>query len=213
MNNHIDKEPDMTDDEIESVEDIDRLLPSKFDEALVRFVAGLLNRGYSEKEVQMKLVENSLFNSRASPSEWRTLIRQASQIAEDIRYMVVAKAEMDDIEHQRLDSYARRRRAIGRLEAVIESAHSQADSVSKLNSVSFMVGGLIKAQESMDKFTGAQEAAPQVVVNVGYDPMEQFRTVIQDELRTVDIEPNTQPKVESDDSPDESADEEQKESD
>ena len=123
------------------------------------------------------------------------------------------KAEMDDIEHQRLDSYARRRRAIGRLEAVIESAHSQADSVGKLNQVSFMVGGLIKAQESLDKFTGAQEAVPQVQINVGYDPMEQFRTVIQDELRTVDIEPNTQPKVESDDSPDDSADEEQKESD
>jgi len=210
VNNHIDKEPDMSDDEIESVDDIDKLLPSKYDEALVRFVAGLLTRGYSEKEVQMKLVENSLFNSRASPSEWRSLIRQASLVAEDIKYMVVAKAEMDDIEHQRLDSYSRRRRAIGRLEAVIESAHQQADSVSKLNSVSFMVGGLIKAQESMDKFTGAQEAVPQVVVNVGYDPMEQFRSVIQDELNTIDIEADTQPSAQSAES---EPDEEQKESD
>ena len=198
------------DEEIESVDEIDNLLPSKFDEALVRFVANLLVRGYSEKEVRMKLIENSLFHSRASPSEWRTLIRQSSLVAEDIKYMVVAKAEMDDIEHQRLDSYARRRRAIGRLEAVIESAHSQADSVSNLNSVSFMVGGLIKAQESMDKFTGAQEAAPQVVVNVGYDPMEQFRTVIQDELRTVDIEADTRP---ADSEPESQPDEEQKESD
>ena len=190
--------PEADDTEIDDIDTADKLLPSKFDEALVRFVGGLLTRGYSEKEVRMKLVENSLFNSRASPSEWRTLMRQASLVAEDIKYMVVAKAEMDDIEHQRLDSYARRRRAMGRLEAVIESAHQQADSVSKLNSVSFMVGGLIKAQESMDKFTGAQEAAPQVVVNVGYDPMEQFRTVIQDEIRTLDIEPDTQPSAQSD---------------
>ena len=73
-----------------------------------------------------------------------------------------------------------------------------------------MVGGLIKAQESMDKFTGAQEAAPQVVVNVGYDPMEQFRTVIQDELRTVDIEADTRP---ADSEPESEPDEEQKESD
>ena len=198
------------DDEIENVDDIDKLLPSKFDEALVRFAAGLLVRGYSEKEIQLKLVENSLFNSRASPSEWRTLIRQASIVADDIRYMVVAKAEMDDIEHQRLDSYARRKRAMGRLEAVIESAHSQADSVGKLNQVSFMVGGLIKAQESLDKFTGAQEAVPQVQINVGYDPMEQFRTVIQDEIRTLDIEPDTRP---ADSEPDSEPDEEQKQSD
>ena len=137
-------------------------------------------------------------------------MRQSSMVADDIKYMVVSKAEMDDIEHQRIDSYARRRRAISRLEAVIHSAHEQADSVSKLNSVSFMVGGLIKAQESLDKFTGAQEAAPQVVVNVGYDPMEQFRTVIQDELRTVDIEADTRP---ADSEPESQPDEEQKESD
>lgn len=175
-------------DEIESIDEVDKLVPSKFDEALVRFVAQQLVRGKSEKEVKRALVENSLLNSHASPDKFRVLIRQASIVAEDIRYMVVAKAEMDDIEHQRLDSYARRRRAIGRLEAVIESAHTQADSVNKLNSVSFMVGGLIKAQESLDKFTGAQEAVPQVVVNVGYDPLEQFREVIQDELNTIDVE-------------------------
>tara|TARA_Y100000004_G_scaffold115924_1_gene130224 strand:- start:870 stop:1454 length:585 start_codon:yes stop_codon:yes gene_type:complete len=176
------------DDSIESVDDADKLVPSKFDEALVRFVAQQLIRGKSEKEVKRALVEHSLFDSRASPSKWRTLIRQAQLVADDIRYMVVAKAEMDDIEHQRIDSYARRRRAIARLEAVIVSAHDQADSVSKLNSVSFMLGGLIKAQESMDKFTGAQEAAPQVVVNVGYDPLQQFREVIQEEIQVIDIE-------------------------
>ena len=40
----------------------------------------------------------------------------------------------------------------------------------------------------MDKFTGAQEAAPQVVVNVGYDPLQQFREVIQQEIEIIDIE-------------------------
>jgi len=176
-------------DDADDIDAVDKLVPSKFDEALVRFIAHQLVRGKSEKEVRRALVENSLLNSRSPPSKFRSLIRQASIVADDIRYMVVAKAEMDDVEHQRLDSYARRRRAIGRLEAVIESAHTQADSVSKLNSVSFMVGGLIKAQESLDKFTGAQEAAPQVVVNVGYDPLQQFREVIQEELNTIDVEP------------------------
>ena len=52
-----------------------------------------------------------------------------------------------------------------------------------------MVAGLIKAQESMDSFTGAKEAAPQVVVNVGYDPLAQFREVIQKEIDIVDVEP------------------------
>ena len=78
---------------------------------------------------------------------------------------------------------------MARLEAVIESAHEQSDSVSKLNQVSFMIAGLIKAQESMDSFTGAKEAAPQVQINIGYDPQEQFREVIQKEIEIVDVEP------------------------
>ena len=41
----------------------------------------------------------------------------------------------------------------------------------------------MKAQESLDKFTGAQEAAPAVVVNLGYDPLEQFRTVVQSKIK------------------------------
>jgi hypothetical protein len=112
--------------------------------------------------------------------------------------MVVSKAEMEDVEQQRIDSYARRKRALSRLEAVIESAHGQADSVGKLNQVSFMVGGLIKAQESLDKFTGAQDAVPQVVVNVGYDPLQQFREVVQQELNTIDIEPDSEEDDSSD---------------
>ena len=104
--------------------------------------------------------------------------------------MVVARAELGSTDWLRLDSYTRRRRVIGKLENVIEKAEDQADSISKLNTVSFMLNGLTKAQESMDKFTGAQEAAPQVQVNIAYDPLDQFRGVIQAEARTiVDIEP------------------------
>ena len=114
-------------------------------------------------------------------------MRQASNLADEIRWMVVSKAEMEDVEQQRIDSYARRKRALTRIEAIVESAHGMADSVGKLNQVSFMVAGLIKAQESMDKFTGAQDMTPQVVVNVGYDPLQQFREVIQEEVEVIDI--------------------------
>ena len=43
----------------------------------------------------------------------------------------------------------------------------------------------------MDKFTGAQEAAPQVQINIGYDPLDQFREVIQMESKVepIEIEP------------------------
>ena len=164
---------------LESVEDA---IQKKYDEPLIRYVATLLVRGKSEDEIRRTLNENSLIPSRVAPHEWKSLIRQSLLLADDIRSMVISKAEMEDIEHQRIDSYARRKRAIGRLEALIESSHSMADSVGKLNQVSFMVGGLIKAQESLDKFTGAQEAVPQVVVNVGYDPLQQFREVIQQEV-------------------------------
>lgn len=159
----------------------------KEDEALVRYVATLLVKGKSEAEIRRTLNENSLSSSLRSPEKWRRLMRLASQTADEIRWMVVAKAEMEDVEQQRIDSYARRKRTMARLEAVIESAHGMADSVSKLNQVSFMAAGLIKAQESMDKFTGAQEAAPQVVVNLGYDPLTQMREVIQQEVIDADV--------------------------
>ena len=71
---------------------------------------------------------------------------------------------------------------MARLEGLIEKSISESDSVSKMNSTSFMIGGLLKAQNDMDAFTGAKEAAPQVQVNIGYDPMDQFRTVIQAEV-------------------------------
>ena len=173
------------------------LVPT-YDEALVRYIATLLVKGKSESEIWKTLNENSLVSSRVAPKEKTSLMSQAEQVADEIRWMVVSKAEMEDVEQQRIDSYARRKRALSRLEAVIESAHGQADSVGKLNQVSFMVGGLIKAQESLDKFTGAQDAVPQVVVNVGYDPLQQFREVVQQELNTIDIEPDTEDEDESD---------------
>ena len=97
-----------------------------------------------------------------------------------MRWLTVAKAELDDTDWLRLDSYARRRRTLAKMEAVVESAHGQADTVSKLNQVSFMLGGLTKMQDSMDAMTGAKDAKPAVVVNIGYDPLEQMRTVIQE---------------------------------
>jgi hypothetical protein len=177
-------------DEIEGIaEAIEKSIEKKHDEPLIRYVAVLMVRGQTEAQIKRTLNDNSLISSRSPTSEFRSLMRQAAILADDIRWMVVSKAEMEDIEQQRIDSYARRKRALSRLEAVIESAHGMSDSVGKLNQVSFMVGGLVKAQESMDKFTGAQEATPQVVVNVGYDPLTQFREVIQKELEVVDVIP------------------------
>ena len=120
----------------------------------------------------------------------------AQQQAEDMQDLAISKAELADTDWLRLDSYSRRRRNIARLEGIILQAHSLADNVSKLNNVSFMIGGLMKAQDALDKMSGAQDAKPQVVVNIGYDPMEQFRQVVQEELRTIDI--NAEEVIDSD---------------
>ena len=175
------------------------LVGQNYDEALVRYVATLLVKGKSESEIRKSLNENSLIPSANALKGFDLLMSQAEQVADEIRWMVVSKAEMEDVEQQRIDSYARRKRVLARLEAVIESAHGQSDSVGKLNQVSFMLGGLIKAQESLDKFTGAQDAVPQVVVNVGYDPLQQFREVVQQELNTIDVDVDIEPDTESDD--------------
>ena len=70
-----------------------------------------------------------------------------------------------------------------------------ADSVSKLNQVSFMVAGLLKAQDGIDALTGAARAQPIVHLNLNYDPLEQMRNIIQEgkvveikEIEIVDIE-------------------------
>jgi hypothetical protein len=185
MGMNMDDDIDDIEGEVESVEI--ELKGETYDEALIRFVAQQMVRGKSESEIERNLNENALISSRLARHEWTRLMRQASNLADEIRWMVVSRAEMEDVEQQRIDSYARRKRALTRIEAIVESAHGMADSVGKLNQVSFMVAGLIKAQESMDKFTGAQDMTPQVVVNVGYDPLQQFREVIQEEVEVIDI--------------------------
>tara|TARA_R110002167_G_scaffold51627_2_gene149250 strand:+ start:1034 stop:1570 length:537 start_codon:yes stop_codon:yes gene_type:complete len=149
------------------------------DEGLVRWVAMLLIEGKKESQIRRQLNDNSIFQSPLPPEQWNLLMLSASTAASDMRSMVISRAELGSTDFLRLDSYTRRKKNMHRLERIIDRAEGEADSVSKLNSVSFMVGGLIKAQESMDKFTGAQEAVPQVQVNIGYDPLDQFRTVIQ----------------------------------
>jgi hypothetical protein len=161
------------------------------DDALVRWVAMLLIEGKTESQIRRSLSENSIFHSPLPPEQWNQLMLSSSTAAKDMRSMVISRAELGSTDFLRLDSYTRRKKNLHRLERIIDRAESEADSVSKLNSVSFMVGGLVKAQESMDKFTGAQEAVPQVQVNIGYDPLDQFRTVIQKEANTppiIDIE-------------------------
>jgi len=161
------------------------------DDALVRWVAMLLIEGKTESQIRRSLSENSIFHSPLPPEQWNQLMLSSSTVAKDMRSMVISRAELGSTDFLRLDSYTRRKKNLHRLERIIDRAESEADSVSKLNSVSFMVGGLVKAQESMDKFTGAQEAVPQVQVNIGYDPLDQFRTVIQKEANTppiIDIE-------------------------
>ena len=56
-----------------------------------------------------------------------------------------------------------------------------------------MQQAVIKAQDSMDDFTGAKESKPLVQINLGYDPLDQMRSIIQEEVQkemdVVDIEP------------------------
>ena len=122
------------------------------------------------------------FDSHLDRNEWNSLMRRARSETESMRQFVMQRAELDSVDYLRLDSYNRRKRMMARLEGLIEKSISESDSVSKMNSTSFMIGGLLKAQNDMDAFTGAKEAAPQVQVNIGYDPMDQFRTVIQAEV-------------------------------
>ena len=162
------------------------------DESLVRWVAMMLIEGKSESEIRRMLSENRILESRLSPSAWSDLLSASIAEAEGMRAMVINRAELGSTDWLRLDSYTRRKRVIDRMESVVDQATEQADSISKLNTVSFMLTGLNKAQESMDKFTGAQEAVPQVQVNIGYDPVDQFRGVIQSEARTIiDVPPST----------------------
>ena len=46
-----------------------------------------------------------------------------------------------------------------------------------------MEGALHKAQDALDDFTGAKAAKPVVQVNLNYDPLDQMRTIIQEEVQ------------------------------
>lgn len=170
----------------------DLVLIDHEDEELIRWVALMLIEGKSESEIRRSLSENMLSDSRLPPDAWKSLLFASIDHAKSMRSLVISKAELGNTDWLRLDSYARRKKNLNRLDRLVERAEAEADSISKMNTVSFMVGGLVKAQESMDKFTGAQEAAPQVQINIGYDPMDQFREVIQAESRSpvIDLKPN-----------------------
>lgn len=161
------------------------------DEALVRWVALLLIEGRKESDIRRELHESSLIESSIDPDGWRKLMSSAKSEASSMRSLVISRAELGNTDWLRLDSYTRRKRTLDRIEDLLEYAIDQVDSVSKANSASFMAAGLIKAQDSMDKFSGASQAVPAVQINIGYDPMDQFRDVIQAEaIEVLDIEPN-----------------------
>lgn len=157
------------------------------DDSLIRWTAMLMVQGFKESEIRRRLGEYDL-DRRLTQDASKRLMRLARMQADDLRHLTIAKAEMGDTDWLRLDSYARRKRMLSLTEGIIHQAHAMADNVSALNNVSFMVAGLVKQQDAMDKMSGAQDAKPQVVVNIGYDPIEQFREVVQQELRTIDVE-------------------------
>jgi len=164
----------------------------KHDPDLVRWIAHLLVQGFNITEIKQKVRENALMESCIPPSVVDSLIRLAQGQADELRALVLHKAEMADSDWLRLDSYARRRRAIGKLEDLVDEAHDMSDTVGQLGQVAFMQQAVIKAQDSMDDFTGAKAAKPLVQVNLSYDPLDQMRTIIQEEvhkeLNTVDID-------------------------
>jgi hypothetical protein len=158
------------------------------DESLVRWCALALIDGRKESEIRREVTEMMLDDSWLTRDAWLSLMSSAREMAGELRSFVMSRAEMNSVDYLRLDSYTRRKRMMDNLESIIAEAMSQADSVSKLNSTSFMIGGLLKAQNDMDAFTGAKEAKPQVVVNIGYDPLDQFREVIQSEATKPTLE-------------------------
>tara|TARA_R110002096_G_scaffold384636_1_gene578497 strand:+ start:371 stop:970 length:600 start_codon:yes stop_codon:yes gene_type:complete len=157
------------------------------DDALIRWTAMLLVQGYKESEVTRRLTDADL-NTTLTRDGMTRLMRLARLEADDLRYLTIARAEMGDTDWLRLDSYSRRKRMLSLTEGIVHQAHALADNVSALNNVSFMVAGLVKQQDSLDKMSGAQDAVPQVVVNINYDPIDQFRQVVQEELRIIDVD-------------------------
>jgi len=156
------------------------------DDTLIRWTAMLMVQGLSETDVARRLNEADL-DRRLTRQEQTRLMRLARLRAEEMRHLTIARAELDDTDWLRLDSYARRKRMLELTEGLVHQAHAMADNVSKLNNVSFMAAGLVKQQDALDAMSGAKDAKPAVVVNIGYDPMEQFRAVVQEELRTIEV--------------------------
>ena len=76
----------------------------------------------------------------------------------------------------------RRKKVIEMMEDLCVDAVGKADSVGQLNQVAFMLAQLQKAQDSMDSFTGSKAPPVSVVAHVSYDPLEQMRKVIQEEV-------------------------------
>jgi len=179
--------PDEWDDDAEGENYIElQKNPHNLDESLIRWTAMLIAQGYKKHEVRKKLADADL-DRRLTQEAFNSLMSLADREADELQSYAIARAELDDVDWLRLDSFARRKRNMARLEGMILQGHALADNVAKLNNVAFMISGLMKAQDALDKMSGAQDAKPQVVVNIGYDPMQQFRQVVQEELNTIDI--------------------------
>jgi hypothetical protein len=181
------------------------------DHALVRWCAMLMLEGLTESEVKRRLIESSLMHSRPSPDRLRRLLRRATIELDSMTDVVLARAELHDTDWLRLDSYLRRRKVLDGLEAVFDAAVDGADTVSQMGQAAFIGQGVVKAQDSLDGFTGAKAAKPHVVVQVNYDPLEQMRAIIQSEVKVIRKTSETpllgEPQVEVDGADDEPSDE------
>ena len=161
------------------------------DDAVVRWVALLSLEGMTVKEIRSRLLEDRLISKTMSEDRIRNICSRALATRGDLKHIVQAKAELTDQTWLRLDSYLRRKRVVEMMEQVISSAVGEAQTVSQLNQVSFMLAGLAKVQDQMDAFTGSKAPPVSVVAHVTYDPLEQMRRVVQEEVRrgkTIDIE-------------------------
>lgn len=161
------------------------------DDAVVRWVALLSLEGMTVKEIRDKLLQDRLISKTMSEDRIRNICARALATRGDLKGLVQAKAELTDQTWLRLDSYLRRKRVVEMMEQVISTAVGEAQTVSQLNQVSFMLAGLAKVQDQMDAFTGSKAPPVSVVAHVSYDPLEQMRRVVQEEVRkgkAIDIE-------------------------
>ena len=170
-------------------------VPAKVDEdhALVRWCAMLMLEGLTESEVKRRLIESSLLHSRPSPDRLRRPLRRAAIELDSMTDVVLARAELHDTDWLRLDSYLRRRKVLDGLEEVFDRAVDEADSIGQMGQAAFIGQGVVKAQESLDSFTGAKQAKPHVVVQVNYDPVDQMRAIIQSEVKVEQVEGESPP--------------------